>query len=94
MSGMPPDSDQTEGRRLSQPTDIIGTGRHVVKVPTSNFTRTSGLVEDHADPVLFAPNNVTRNERAVRPKDKIETLGDVVGVSNIERRPRNGKVAD
>jgi hypothetical protein len=35
-----------------------------------------------------------RQMRAVRLKDKVETVGDVVGVSHIERRPRNGNVAD
>jgi hypothetical protein len=45
------------------------------------------LIERHADPLLLAPDDVTGNVRAVRLKDKIETLGDVVGVSNIERRP-------
>jgi hypothetical protein len=53
-----------------------------------------GLVEGHADPLLFAPDDVTRNVRAVRLNDKIETIGDVAGVSNFERRPRNGNVAD
>jgi hypothetical protein len=53
-----------------------------------------GLIERHADPLLLAPDDVTGNLRAVRLKDKIETLGDVAGVSNIERRPRNGHVAD
>jgi hypothetical protein len=57
-------------------------------------TRTSGLVEGHADPLLFAPDDVTRNVRAIRLKDKIEKIGDVLGVSNLERRPRNGYVAD
>jgi hypothetical protein len=50
-------------------------------------TRTSGLVEGHADPLLFAPDDVTRNVRAIRLKDKIEKIGDVAGVSNLERRP-------
>ena len=52
------------------------------------------LIERHAYPLLLAPDDVTGNVRAVRLKDKIETLGDVAGVSNIERRPRNGHVAD
>jgi hypothetical protein len=51
-------------------------------------------VEGHADPLLLAPDNVTGNVRAVRLKDKVKTLGNVVGVGNIERRPRNGHVAD
>ena len=42
----------------------------------------------------LAPDDVTGNVRAVRLKDKVETLGDVVRVGNIERRPRNGNVAD
>jgi hypothetical protein len=32
--------------------------------------------------------------RAVRLKNKVETLGDVVGLGNLEGRPRNGHVAD
>src|SRR5258708_18714213 len=57
-------------------------------------TRTWGLVEGHADPVRLAPDDVTGNVRAVRLKNKVETLGDVVGLGNLERRPRNGHVAD
>src|ERR1700682_2065082 len=57
-------------------------------------TRTWGLVEGHADPVLFAPADRTGNVRAVRLKNKVETLGDVVGLGNLERRPRKGHVAD
>jgi len=57
-------------------------------------TRTWGLVEGHADPVLLAPDDVTGNVRAVRLKNKVKTLGDVVGLGNLERRPRNGHVAD
>ena len=52
------------------------------------------LVEGYANPLLFAPDDVTGNVRVVRLKDKVETLGDVLGVGNIERRPRNGHVAD
>jgi hypothetical protein len=52
------------------------------------------LVEGHADPLLLAPDDVTGNARVVRLKDKVETLGDVVGISNLDRRPRNGNVAD
>ena len=56
--------------------------------------RGRGLVEGHADPLLFAPDDVTGNVRAVRFKDKVEMLGYAVGIGNIERRPRNGHVAD
>jgi hypothetical protein len=52
------------------------------------------LVEGHADLLPLAPDDVTGNVRAGRLKDKVEVLGDVEGVSNIERRPRNGNVAD
>jgi len=52
------------------------------------------LVERYANPLLFAPDDVTGNVRVVRLKDKVETLGDVEGASDIERRPRNGNVAD
>jgi hypothetical protein len=53
-----------------------------------------GSVERDADPILLAPDDVTRNVRVIRLKDKIEALGDVVGAINLERRPRNGNVAD
>jgi hypothetical protein len=52
------------------------------------------LVEGHADPLFLAPDDVTGNVRVVFLKDKVEALGDVVGVSNFERCPRNGNVAD
>jgi len=52
------------------------------------------LVEGHADPFRLTPDDVTGNVCAVRLKDKVESLGDVVGVGNIECRPRNGNVAD
>ena len=53
-----------------------------------------GLVEGNADPVVLAPDDVTGNVRAVRLKDKVETLGDALSIRNIKRRPRNGHVAD
>jgi hypothetical protein len=52
------------------------------------------LVERHAYPLLLAPDDVTRNVRVVRLNDKVKTLGNIVGLGNIERRPRNGHVAD
>jgi hypothetical protein len=52
------------------------------------------LVERHADPLLLAPNDVAGNVRAIRPKDKVEALGDVERTSNIECRTRNGNVSD
>ncbi len=69
--------------------------RYVSMVPIRNTARERrGSVEGHADPLLFAPDDVTRNVRTVRLKDKIETIGEVAGASNFERRPRNGNVAD
>jgi hypothetical protein len=50
------------------------------------------LVEGHADPILFAPDDVTGNVPVVHLKDQIEALGDVVGASNLDRRARNGNV--
>ena len=50
------------------------------------------LVEGHADPILLAPDDMTGNVRVVRLKEKIETLGDVVAASNLDRGPRNGNV--
>ena len=52
------------------------------------------LVEGHADPLLLAPDDVTGNVRIVRLKDKVEALGDVVGACNLDRRARNGNIAD
>ena len=52
------------------------------------------LVEGHADPLLLSPDDVTGNVRSIGLDDKVETLGDVVGIRNIQRRPRNGNVAD
>ncbi len=54
----------------------------------------SELVEGHADPLLFAPDDVTRYVRAIRLEEKIEEIGDVAGVIDFERGPRNGNVAD
>src|SRR5665647_1413700 len=62
-------------------TDILRVSRHVSNVPICDIARERrGLVEGHADPLLLAPNNVTGNVRAVRLKDKVKTLGNVVGV--------------
>ena len=52
------------------------------------------LIEGDADPILLAPDDVTGDARAVRLKDKIKMLGDVVGASNFDRRAGNGNVAD
>jgi hypothetical protein len=52
------------------------------------------LVEGHADPFLLPPDDMTGDVRVVRLKDKIEALGDVVGARNLDRRTRNGNVAD
>jgi hypothetical protein len=69
-------------------TDSSRASRRVRRVPICDIERERrGLVEGHADPLLLAPDNVTGNVRAVRLKDKVKTLGNVVGVGNIERRP-------
>jgi hypothetical protein len=60
--------------------------RHEVRRPPVRRSNPV-LVEGHADLLLLAPDDVTGNVRAIRLKDKVETLGDVVAVSNIERRP-------
>ena len=52
------------------------------------------LVEGHADLLPLTPDDVTGNVCAVRLKDKNETLWDVLGGANIERRPRDGNIAD
>jgi hypothetical protein len=52
-----------------------------------------GLVEIHTDPLILTPNDMTGNVSAVRLKDEVETLGDVMRLDNIERRPRNSHVA-
>jgi hypothetical protein len=80
-----------------QQPDLITLAQHVSKVPISGIARERerwGLVEGHADSLLLAPDDVTGNVRAVRLKEKVETLRDGVGVGNIERRPRDGHVAD
>ena len=80
---------------LPQSTDIIRPARLVRLVPICDIaSERRGLVEGHPDRLPFAPDDVTRNVRAVRFKDKIKTIGDVAGVGNFERRPRNGNVAD
>jgi hypothetical protein len=74
--------------------DIAGQAGHVGFVPTCDIARERrGSVEGHADPLLLTPYDVTGNVRAVSLKDKVEMLWDVV-LGNIERRPRNGNVAD
>ena len=84
------------GRRLQERVDSVGipASKNLHNLRHCTRTRTWGLVEGHADPVLLAPDDVTRNVRAVRLKNNVETLGDVVGLGNLERRPRNGHVAD
>jgi len=51
-------------------------------------------VEGHAYPILLAPDDVTWNVCAVRLEEKVEALRDFQRVRNLERRPRNGHVAD
>jgi hypothetical protein len=46
------------------------------------------LVKGDADPVFLTPDDVTSNVRVVHLEDKVETLGDVVRVGNLERRPK------
>jgi hypothetical protein len=71
-------------------------GNLLKNMPDKGWGRRLGpmLVEGHANPLLLAPDDVTGNVRAVRLKDQVETLGDVEGVANIERRPRYRNVAD
>jgi hypothetical protein len=45
------------------------------------------LVKRDADLPLLAPDDVTGNVSFVRLEDKVETLGDVVGVSYLDRAP-------
>src|SRR5271166_6486373 len=69
-------------------TDLTRTSRHVREVPICDIARErGGLVEGHADPLVLAPNDVAGNMRVVRLKEKAKTLGNVVGLSNIECRP-------
>jgi hypothetical protein len=77
--------------------DITSCCRDASKVPISGIAREREhwrLVEGHADSLLLAPDDVTGNVRAVRLKEKVEMPRDGVGVGNIERRPRDGHVAD
>ena len=69
-------------------TDILRVSRHVSNVPICDIARERrGLVEGHADPLLLAPNNVTGNVRTVSLKDKVETLGNFVGVGDSSAAP-------
>jgi len=52
------------------------------------------LVEGYADLLTLPPDDATRNVRAVRLKDQVETLRNLKRVGDVERRPRNGNVAD
>jgi hypothetical protein len=52
------------------------------------------LVEGHADLLVLAPDDVTGNARTISPEEKIETLGDIEGVADFQRRSRNGYVSD
>jgi hypothetical protein len=52
------------------------------------------LIEGDADPFLLPPDDMTGDVRVVRLKGKIEALRDVVGARNLDRRTRNGNVAD
>jgi hypothetical protein len=86
---------QACGRRGARMCGLIGNRlKHILKRGWRRRFDDPILVEGHANPLLLAPDDVTGNVRAVRPKDKVETLGDVEGIRNIERRPGNGNVAD
>ena len=41
------------------------------------------LVESHADPLIFAPDHVTGNLRAVG-LEEVELVGNVGGIGNFE----------
>jgi len=71
------------GRRPPQRVDslVMPASENLHNLRHCTRTRTWGLGEGHADPVLLAPDDVTGNVRAVRLKNKVETLGDVVGGS-------------
>jgi hypothetical protein len=69
-------------------TDSSRASRRVRRVPICDIERERrGLVEGHADPLLLAPDNVTGNVRAVRLKDKVKTLGNVVGSAASSAAP-------
>ena len=52
------------------------------------------LVEGDSDPLLLPPDDTTGDVCFVRLKDEVETVGDILGVGNFDRRPRNRHVAD
>jgi hypothetical protein len=41
-------------------------------------------VESHADPLIFAPDDVTGNLRAVHLEEEVESVGNVGGIGNFE----------
>ena len=63
--------------------------RHEVQT----FNPDPTLIESHADLLVLAPNEMTRNPRPIILEDKIKTLRDIVVLSNVERRPRNRHIA-
>jgi len=41
------------------------------------------LVKSHADPLIFAPDHVTGNLRAVGLEEEVELVGNVGGIGNF-----------
>jgi hypothetical protein len=52
------------------------------------------LVEGDTDPLLLPPDDTTGDVCFVRLKYEVETVGDVLGVGNFDRRPRDRYLAD
>jgi hypothetical protein len=67
----------------------LGNGASNIREPAQ-----VGLFEGNADPLILTPDNATRNARAVRLKEKVETLGGVLGIGDLQRGSRNRHVAD
>jgi hypothetical protein len=47
------------------------------------------LLEGYANPLIITPCNATRNARFVRLEEKVEALGNVLGIGNLQRGARN-----
>jgi hypothetical protein len=52
------------------------------------------LFESHTDPISLTPDDIARKRDIVALKDDVETLRNILGVSNLNRRARNAHVAD
>jgi hypothetical protein len=52
------------------------------------------LFESHTDPISLPPDDVARERNIVALEEDAKTLGEVLGVTNLNRRAGNAHVAD